>query len=249
VLLSEIVVGKGEYQISVTKHLIWDAVNWKKFVRRDNTAILIIDPQNDCATEGGALDKIGWKAWRYIRESGSVDNIISIVEASRKLKLPVIWTRFLRKKGFTDARPGSLEEAMLKFYASAVPGLWEEGTWDVELIDEVLEVKRPEDLVLDKPASSAFIGTVLERFLRNWKIEVLIIGGYYTGMCVESTARDAFDLGYMPIIVGDACMDHGPDKETALQVHKSCLDRLDGRLGMVNMQSTSTVLELLNEMV
>ncbi|MHA1263058.1 MAG: cysteine hydrolase family protein [Candidatus Freyarchaeota archaeon] len=193
--MSEIVVGKGEYQISVTKHLIWDAVN---------------DPQNDCATEGGALDKIGWKAWRYIRESGSVDNIISIVEASRKLKLPVIWTRFLRKKGFTDARPGSLEEAMLKFYASAVPGLWEEGTWDVELIDEVLEVKRPEDLVLDKPASSAFIGTVLERYLRNWKIEV--------------------------------------DKETALQVHKSCLDRLDGRLGMVNVQSTSTVLELLNEM-
>ncbi|MHA1579505.1 MAG: isochorismatase family protein [Candidatus Freyarchaeota archaeon] len=50
---------------------------------------------------------------------------------------------------------------------------------------------------------------------------MLIIGGYYTGMCVESTARDAFDLGYMPIIFGDACMDHGPDKETALQVHKS----------------------------
>ncbi|MHA1605294.1 MAG: hypothetical protein ACTSWF_11655, partial [Candidatus Freyarchaeota archaeon] len=85
--MSEIVVGKDEYQISVTKHLIWDAANWKKFVRRDNTAILIIDPQNDCATEGGALDKIGWKAWKYIRESGSVDNIISIVEASRKLKL------------------------------------------------------------------------------------------------------------------------------------------------------------------
>ena len=68
------------------------------------------------------------------------------------------------------------------------------------------EVKPSEDeIVLTKTCSGAFIGTDLDRILRNLGTETLIIIGFYTDQCVETAARDAADIGYNTILVEDAC--------------------------------------------
>jgi nicotinamidase-related amidase len=50
-----------------------------------------------------------------------------------------------------------------------------------------------------------FLGTMLPNYLTTWGIRTLLISGYHLDWCIEQAARTARDLGYMPIVVGDAC--------------------------------------------
>jgi nicotinamidase-related amidase len=64
---------------------------------------------------------------------------------------------------------------------------------------------RPSEGVFDKLAMSAFEGTWLDFALRDCGINSFIIVGVATEIGIEPTARHGADLGYIPIIVTDAC--------------------------------------------
>ena len=64
---------------------------------------------------------------------------------------------------------------------------------------------RPEDLVLDKLAMSAFEGTPLAFALRDCGLTALAIVGIATEIGIEPTARHAADLGFIPVLLTDAC--------------------------------------------
>jgi len=64
---------------------------------------------------------------------------------------------------------------------------------------------RPSEGVFDKLAMSAFEGTWLDFALRDCGINAFIIVGVATEIGIEPTARHAADLGYIPVIVTDAC--------------------------------------------
>lgn len=59
------------------------------------------------------------------------------------------------------------------------------------------------DIVIEKPTASIFIGTYFEYMLRNRGIETIIFTGIATEIGVESSARDASNRGFYPIIVSD----------------------------------------------
>ncbi|MCB0992108.1 MAG: isochorismatase family cysteine hydrolase [Acidimicrobiales bacterium] len=63
----------------------------------------------------------------------------------------------------------------------------------------------PRDLFFEKAAPSAlFPGRCgLEAELTRRGIDTLVIAGTVANVCVESTVRDAFTLGYRPIVVAD----------------------------------------------
>jgi nicotinamidase-related amidase len=63
----------------------------------------------------------------------------------------------------------------------------------------------PGDLVLHKSTVSAFNSSGLDRVLRGMGVEGLVVTGVVTDGCVDSTARDASDLGYDCVLVEDAC--------------------------------------------
>jgi len=60
------------------------------------------------------------------------------------------------------------------------------------------------DIVLRKSRYSAFIGTDLEKILKEKKIDTLVITGIMTHLCCESTARDAFMKDFDVYFVVDA---------------------------------------------
>jgi nicotinamidase-related amidase len=70
------------------------------------------------------------------------------------------------------------------------------------------------DIVIEKDVNSGFIGTDLEIQLRRAKISRLIIVGFFTNFCVETTTRMSGNLGFDTYLVEDCCSTSnrvGPD--------------------------------------
>ena len=61
------------------------------------------------------------------------------------------------------------------------------------------------EAVFDKLSMSAFEGTPLDFALRDCDVRTLIVVGVATEIGIEPTVRHAADLGYIPVIVEDAC--------------------------------------------
>lgn len=64
---------------------------------------------------------------------------------------------------------------------------------------------RPGEAVFDKLTMSAFVGTPLEFTLRDAGIEAFAITGVALEVGIEPTVRHGLDLGFLPVVVTDAC--------------------------------------------
>ena len=84
------------------------------------------------------------------------------------------------------------------------------------------------DIVVTKDINSGFIGTSLEVELRRAGIQRLIVAGFFTNVCVETTVRMAGNMGFDTYLVHDACAtmnrvgldgtDYDPDLVHAMSV-------------------------------
>ncbi len=61
------------------------------------------------------------------------------------------------------------------------------------------------EAVITKNYPNAFIATPLEAQLKALGIENVVLAGFMTHMCINSTARGAFNLGFKPTVVASAC--------------------------------------------
>ena len=61
------------------------------------------------------------------------------------------------------------------------------------------------EAVLDKLTLSAFAGTPLELALRGAEVHALAVVGVATEIGIEPTVRHAGDLGFIPVVITDAC--------------------------------------------
>ena len=64
---------------------------------------------------------------------------------------------------------------------------------------------RASEAIFDKIAMSAFEGTPLNMALRDCGITAIALAGIAMEIGIEPTARHAADLGFVPVIVADAC--------------------------------------------
>ena len=99
--------------------------------------------------------------------------------------------------------------------------------------------------VLTKHLPGSFTGTPLEETLRKHGVERLVLAGFMTQMCVDTTARQAAHLGFAVTVLADACAAKavkGPDGQpiSAAQVHQTHLGSLDGFLAEIKTVSDLT---------
>jgi nicotinamidase-related amidase len=66
-------------------------------------------------------------------------------------------------------------------------------------------VPQPNEAVIDKITMSAFEGTPLDIVLRDCGVISYLIAGVALEVGIEPTVRHSADLGYVPIVVRDAC--------------------------------------------
>jgi biuret amidohydrolase len=64
---------------------------------------------------------------------------------------------------------------------------------------------RDDEAVLDKITMSAFEGTPLAIAMRDCALKSFIICGVATEIGIEPTVRQGTDLGFIPVLVEDAC--------------------------------------------
>jgi nicotinamidase-related amidase len=88
------------------------------------------------------------------------------------------------------------------------------------------------ETVIAKHTNSAFIGTDLERKLREETLATLVVAGVSTNNSVEATVRMAGNLGFETYLVADACFtfarrDFHGRLRTADEVHSMSLANLD----------------------
>jgi ureidoacrylate peracid hydrolase len=75
--------------------------------------------------------------------------------------------------------------------------------------------RRAEDVEVVKTRYSAFYGTSLDELLRARGIETVMVLGLTTNVCVQSTARDAWQRDYETITVADCCAEIGAGSHDA----------------------------------
>lgn len=87
---------------------------------------------------------------------------------------------------------------------------------------------QPGDVVVEKDVNSGFIGTSLEVDLRRLGVGRLVIAGFFTNFCVETTTRMAGNLGFDTYLLHDGCAttnrigpdgtDHDPELVHAMSI-------------------------------
>jgi nicotinamidase-related amidase len=92
--------------------------------------------------------------------------------------------------------------------------------------------------LFQKKVSSAFVGTELERHLRDMAIDTLVVVGMQTDQCVSTTVRMAANLGFRTYVVNDATATFdltGPDGThyPAQLVHDVTLASLHGEFATI----------------
>jgi biuret amidohydrolase len=75
----------------------------------------------------------------------------------------------------------------------------------------------PSEAVFDKISMSAFVGTPLDIAMRDCGLNAFAIVGIALEIGIEPTVRHAQDLGYIPVVVTDACGSR--DKEAAQRAY------------------------------
>jgi nicotinamidase-related amidase len=63
----------------------------------------------------------------------------------------------------------------------------------------------PEEVIFQKNYPNSFRGTPLLEYLRDQKVDHLVVCGMMTHMCVDATVRAAFDDNFNVTVVHEAC--------------------------------------------
>ena len=145
-----------------------------------------------------------------------------------------------------DGRDMSIDYKLSGQYFRTIPNVTM--TYDEIFLDDYDGCLKPNcskgrgDIVVPKTACSAFssTNTNLDMILRNFFVEQLVICGQLTDQCVESTVRDAADLGYLVTVAEDACAAHTNEQHQR---------GLSGMKGFCRILSTDEILQEINQSI
>jgi nicotinamidase-related amidase len=109
------------------------------------------------------------------------------------------------------------------------------GTEGVRILASLTPI--PGEPVYQKYFPNSFRDTPLLDHLRDLGITKLVVAGMMTHMCIDTTVRAAFDLGFQCLLAGDACATRDLARPgvtvPAAQVQAAFLAALDGTFAKV----------------
>jgi nicotinamidase-related amidase len=160
-----------------------------------NTAVVLVEFQNDFTTEGGTLHG----AVQGVMEStGMLENAQAAVAAARAAGATIVHAPIQFAEGYNEIT--STPYGILKGVVDS--NSFVKGTWGAQIIDVL--APQDGDIVLEgKRGLDAFASTNLDFILRSKGIQTVVLGGFLTNCCVESTMRSAYERGFEVITLTD----------------------------------------------
>jgi nicotinamidase-related amidase len=132
-------------------------------------------------------------------------NVLRVVDAARERHVRTV---FMRHYFMPTALQGVYQLRQAKVWqhkdrAAETTPLIPHGSPGFALAPEL--APRPGEAVIDKITMSAFEGTPLDIVLRDCGVTAYLIAGVALEVGIEPTVRHSADLGYIPVVVRDAC--------------------------------------------
>lgn len=199
-----------------------------------NVALLIIDMQSDFVKPGGFGEMLGNDVSLLLR---AIEPTRKVLEAFRERGWKVIHTREGHRGDLSDCPPSKLARGRLETGigdAGPMGRILIRGEAGHDIVDE-LEPRSGEP-VIDKPGKGSFYATDLEKILRDWRIENLVVAGVTTEVCVHTTVREANDRGYECLVLEDCVASYFPE------FHRVAIDMIKAQGGIFGWVSSSTEL-------
>jgi nicotinamidase-related amidase len=151
-----------------------------------------------------------------------LENAARLAGIFRQHDLPVVLVNVV------EAAPGRTEQS---HFSGALPPDWS------ELLPELN--RQPQDHLVSKRTWGAFTETDLEEYLKSAGVTQIVVCGVATSIGVESTARQAHELGFNVTLAIDAMTD------LSAEAHVNSLDRIFPKLGETG--TTHDIVDLLSK--
>jgi nicotinamidase-related amidase len=141
-----------------------------------------------------------------LTDGGQVtDRVRRVLEAAREAEVRVFFIRYMTlptelmgisqlRRAMAWQRKDRVEETLSPFLRDS-PGF--------EIVPELRP--RESEAIFDRLSMSAFEGTPLEFALRDAQVSAFAIVGVATEVGIEPSVRHGADLGFVPVVVTDAC--------------------------------------------
>ena len=186
------------------------------------TALLLIEYQNEFTTEGGKL----YPAVKEVMEkTGMLENSSKLLEFCREKGVTIIHCSIGFEKGHNE-----ISNMPYGILAGVKEGrAFEIGSTGHEICD-AMKPKENELVVKGKTGLCAFQSTNLDFILRQNNMKNVVLGGFLTNCCIESTMRTAYEKGYKVYTLKD-CVG-----ATSLAAHEAAIEH---NFGLFSVPTTS----------
>lgn len=159
------------------------------------TAVVLIEYQNDFTSNGGVLhDAVA----EVMDKTGMLDNTKAVVEAARAAGVTVMHAPITFAEGYSElsAHPYGILKGVVDGNAFV------KDSWGAAIVDDLAPAAG--DIVVEgKRGLDTFASTNLDFILRSKGITTIVLGGFLTNCCVESTMRTGYENGYQVITLSD----------------------------------------------
>jgi nicotinamidase-related amidase len=159
------------------------------------TAVVLIEYQNEFASKGGALHGA---VEAVMAETNMITNTVGLVAWAHKHRIAVLHVPISFAPGY-----GELTKHPYGILKGVVDGkAFVKGSWGAAIIDALTPSEG--DIVIEgKRGLDTFASTNLDFILRSKGIKTVVLGGFLTNCCVESTMRTAYEHGFEVITLTD----------------------------------------------
>jgi nicotinamidase-related amidase len=159
------------------------------------TALLLIEYQNDFTTEGGALHN-GVK--EVMENTGMLPKTARAAAQARAAGVTVMYAPITFAEGY-----GEITSHPYGILKGVVDGnAFVRGSWGAAIVDSL--APQPGDIIVEgKRGLDTFASTNLDFILRSRGTKTLVVGGFLTNCCVESTVRTGYEKGFNMVALSD----------------------------------------------
>lgn len=180
------------------------------------SALVLIEFQNEFTSEGGKLYESVKECIELKDENdlNMLERSTKLLNKARELGLKIVHVPISFENDYHELKDGNF---------GILAGIkenkfFESGTWGSEIYEPMAPAKG-EIVIRGKKGLCAFNTTNLDFILKQNGIDTLILAGFLTNCCVDSTMRAAYELGYNVLTVADCTATNNLEAQIATVQH------------------------------